>query len=255
MPDAETTIGEAPSEEKLRLHIYMTKEDYEKVKDLAECRLGRHNRGSPRGQLPQLHQLVLPAGGTLPDETTGTLGYQAMEVLYNSDHKITPTEIGAEIGVEGFHVGRQLKDKVQQQLVSKTVEGKTSYYQITESGRQCVEAEHERMESISSDEEKPPAGAPAAGAPAGAPAGKTAVPSQSDLFRQEGELLGIGTKKGTIPLDVIVKWVERTANLDDLNSVWNVLTKMGVSSDVKLYPQYLRKPTCSGVSDSDWVSA
>lgn len=70
------------------------------------------------------------------------------------------------------------------------------------------------------------------------------IPSQSDLFRKEGDLLGVGAKKGSISLDVIVQWVERTANLDDLLSVWNALGEMGVASDVKkrwikLYAQNL----------------
>lgn len=99
-------------------------------------------------------------------ETTNNVGYQAMEVLYNTEGKMTPTEIGAKIGIEGFQVGRQLKDKVQQRLVDKTVEGRTSYYQITQNGRQWVEAERERIASIPSEQEEPPAGAPAAAAPA-----------------------------------------------------------------------------------------
>ena len=70
------------------------------------------------------------------------------------------------------------------------------------------------------------------------------IPSQSDLFRNEGDLLGVGAKKGSISLDVIVQWVERTADLDDLLSVWNALGEMGVASDVKkrwikLYAQNL----------------
>ena len=102
-------------------------------------------------------------------ETTSTVGYQAMEVLYNTGGKTTPTEIGAKIGIEGFQVGRQLKDKVQQGLVNKTVEGKTSYYQITEKGEQWVEAERERIASIASKQEEPPAAAsPAAASPAAA---------------------------------------------------------------------------------------
>jgi len=41
-------------------------------------------------------------------------------------------------------------------------------------------------------------------------------------------------------LDAIVKNVQRAANLDDLKSVWNALTEMGVASDaertwVKMY--------------------
>jgi hypothetical protein len=77
---------------------------------------------------------------------------------------------------------------------------------------------------------------------------ETTIPSQSDLFRREGELLGVGSKKGDIQLEAIIKYVERVANLDDLDSVWNALTEMGVADNVKkrwlkLYAQDLPKHT------------
>ncbi len=175
-------------------------------------------------------------------ETTNNVGYQAMEVLYNTEGKMTPTEIGAKIGIEGFQVGRQLKDKVQQRLVDKTVEGRTSYYQMNENGRQWVEAERERIASIPSEQEEPPAGAPAAAAPAvarvaGAPAAKVeaeiTVPSQADILREVGEKLAVGRKKGEVQLDTIIYFVQMTANLNDLTSVWNALTKMNVPGDIE----------------------
>ena len=88
--------------------------------------------------------------------------------------------------MEGFQVGRKLKDKVQQRLVNKTVEGKTSYYQITGSGRQWVEAERERIQTIASDEQEPPAAAPPAAAPAAAAPAVATFPSQADTFRRDG---------------------------------------------------------------------
>ncbi|MBU1066944.1 hypothetical protein KKE60_04120, partial [Patescibacteria group bacterium] len=59
------------------------------------------------------------------------------------------------------------------------------------------------------------------------------VPSQADLFRSIGENLGVGAKKGDVRLDAIIYYVQRTTNLDDLSSVWNALTEMGVANDVK----------------------
>ena len=69
----------------------------------------------------------------------------------------------------------------------------------------------------------------------GKPPGETAgtIPSQSDLFRSIGEKLGVGSKKGDIRLDAITYYVQRTANLDNLTSVWNALTEMGTAADVK----------------------
>lgn len=70
------------------------------------------------------------------------------------------------------------------------------------------------------------------------------IPSQADLFRREGVSLGVGTRKGDIHLDAIVRYVERMANLDDLSDVWNRLTEMGVDNNIKkrwinLYAQSL----------------
>ena len=59
------------------------------------------------------------------------------------------------------------------------------------------------------------------------------VPSQADLFRSIGENLGVGAKKGGVPLDALIYYLERTADLDNLGSVWNALTEMGVANDVK----------------------
>lgn len=58
MPNTETTIGEAPSEENLNLHIYMTKEGYEKVKDRADyAAIGGIIERHPSGELFELLQL------------------------------------------------------------------------------------------------------------------------------------------------------------------------------------------------------
>jgi hypothetical protein len=60
-----------------------------------------------------------------------------------------------------------------------------------------------------------------------------AVPSQSDILREVGEKLAVGRKKGEVQLDAIIYFVQMTANLDDLTSVWNRLTEMDVSNPVK----------------------
>jgi len=59
------------------------------------------------------------------------------------------------------------------------------------------------------------------------------IPSQSDLFRSIGEKLGVGSKRGDIRLDAVTYYVQRTANLDNLTSVWNAMTEMGVAADVR----------------------
>lgn len=59
------------------------------------------------------------------------------------------------------------------------------------------------------------------------------VPSQAELFKVIGERLGVGARKGDVKLEAIMYCVQRTADLDNLNSVWNALTEMGVANDAK----------------------
>ena len=50
------------------------------------------------------------------------------------------------------------------------------------------------------------------------------VPSQRDFFRSVAEQLNITKSeeaKGGTPLNAIINFVERTADLDDLNYLWN----------------------------------
>jgi hypothetical protein len=51
--------------------------------------------------------------------------------------------------------------------------------------------------------------------------GDPAIPSQADLFRSIAEQLSISKQKDGTPLTAVVCYVERTADLDDLNSLWN----------------------------------
>ena len=54
--------------------------------------------------------------------------------------------------------------------------------------------------------------------------GKGKIPSQADIFRSVAEQLSMSkakeAKEGT-PLEGIINFVERTADVDDLNSLWN----------------------------------
>ena len=48
-----------------------------------------------------------------------------------------------------------------------------------------------------------------------------AITSQSDIFRSVAEQLSISKQKDGTPLSAIINYVQRTADLDDLNSLWN----------------------------------
>ena len=64
-------------------------------------------------------------------------------------------------------------------------------------------------------------------------AGETIIPSQSDIFKNYGEQLGIGSRKDGVKLDAIVNYVKAMADLDSPTSIWNALTDMGLPADVK----------------------
>ncbi len=151
---------------------------------------------------------------------------RVLEELSQAEDTIRPKEIGDKIGATATNVGKDLHDLKERGLADTEGEGQ---WRITDEGRKRVESLGQK-ESRSKEEPKEVT--------------EVTVPSQADLFKAEGALIGVGGKKGSLSLDVIVKWVERTAELDDLGSVWNALTEMGIANDVKrrwikLYSQSL----------------
>lgn len=165
---------------------------------------------------------------------------RTLKVLQSLSQMTEPTratEIGIAIGEKPIDVGRMLAELLKAGFSEKTDE-EQNLWAVTDKGAEYLDKIGAKPLS------QPIVTSPVVGITPETPETVSTVPSQADLFRKEGELLGIGVKKGGISLDVIVKWVERTANLDDLNSVWNALTEMGVANDVKkrwikLYAQNL----------------
>lgn len=170
-----------------------------------------------------------------------------LEVLSKATEPMRPSDIGEIVGLIPIHAGKYLSDMLKSGLVQKP-DKKKAFYEITDKGRQYLENPPEEAEDKELKESTQ--GKYTRRAHKGTTEDTTedttkdttedtteettgTVPSQSDLLRKEGELLGVGMKKGEIRLDTIIKWVQRTANLDDLNSVWNALTEMAVANDVK----------------------
>ena len=142
--------------------------------------------------------------------------------LYGAEGILKPKEIADKIGETALNVGRDLHDLKGRSLAVAEEEGQ---WKITDEGRAWIES-GESKENRKKDEPK--------GEPKGEPKDEDeTVPSQSDLFKSIGERFGVGGRKGDVRLDTIVYYVQRTANLDDLSSVWNALTEMGVANDVK----------------------
>jgi len=119
---------------------------------------------------------------------------------------------------------------------------KKPFYEITEKGRDYVENPPEEIEG---EELELSAGNIARNSAEGT---KDIVPTQADIFRDIGERLRVGIgrrgKQEGTPLDAIIYYIQRTANLDNLTSVWNALTEMGIANDmkkrwIKIYAQNL----------------
>lgn len=168
-----------------------------------------------------------------------------------------PLEIAQTLHIQPIHVGKELVELAKGGLAVKKDKDKNTWA-ITDEGTAY-------LKTLPPKGTTPPAsGAPAPSpqqepvastttpvasttpAPAPVPETGPTFPSQAEIFKREGELLAVGSRKGDIALDTIVKYVERMANLDDLDSVWNALTEMNVADNIKkrwlkLYAQDLPK--------------
>ena len=152
-----------------------------------------------------------------------------LESLSQMAEPAKPSQIGEPIGEKPIDVGRHLGELLKAGYAEKTNEAE-NLWAVTEGGAEYLATIEES--TVSQSRVTGPVPAP------------PTVPSQADLFRGICERLGVGTKKGDIRLDAIIYYVQRTADLDNLSSVWNALTEMGVANDVKkrlikLYAQNL----------------
>ena len=146
-----------------------------------------------------------------------------------------PSKIGEITGEKPIDVGRFLAELLKAGQAEKTDEER-NLWRVTDKGAEYLSNLGKQPLSQQHVTETVPQGKPlpivVTGKPEPLETTET-IPSQSDIFRREGELLGVGGKKGEIHLDTIVSWVQRTANLNDLSSIWNALTEMNVANDVK----------------------
>ena len=134
--------------------------------------------------------------------------------LYEAKDPVRPKEIADKMGETSLNIGKDLHSLKERGLAESVGEGQ---WKITPEGRDWIEG-GEQKETRKKEGEKETT---------------ETIPSQTDLFRSIGEKLGIGTRKGDIRLDAIAYYVQRTANLDNLTSVWNALSEMGIANDVK----------------------
>ena len=119
---------------------------------------------------------------------------------------MAPAVVGNHIGMTALNTGPLLSRMLVKKLVEKPEKGKNRY-QITRKGEELL---------AKPPEEIPP--------PPKVPKDDSVIPSQADIFRSIAEQLSISKAeeaKGGTPLEGIINFVERTADMDDLNSLWN----------------------------------
>jgi len=130
-----------------------------------------------------------------------------LECLYEADGPLKPKVIGERIGESAMNVGKDLYDlSIKRGLAEKVADGS---WQITSDGRNYVESGGQ-PKAEPKPEPKPKPTEPTEIS--------DTVPSQADLFRSIGENLGVGAKKGDVRLDALIYYIQRTADLDNLNS-------------------------------------
>ena len=164
---------------------------------------------------------------------------KVLEFLYEVDKPVKPKEIGDQIGEGAMNIGKDLYDLSKRRgLAVKLDDGS---WEITTGGRDYVESGGQPKAEPTAEtkaESIAESAAESAAEPKAEPKAEPtevgeAVPSQADLFTGIGERLGVGGRKGDVKLEAIIYYVQRTADLDNLSSVWNALTEMGVANDVK----------------------
>lgn len=149
---------------------------------------------------------------------------RVLEALSECVDPAKAAEVGASIGETPINAGHDLFELGQGGLAEKP-DKKKPLWLITDKGRETLENPPAYWVSA-------PTGEPSGGNLLGKPPGETVVPSQVDIFKGIGDHLGVGTR-GDIKLSAVIYYLQYTADMDDLDSVWNALTEMGVAPDVK----------------------
>jgi len=117
---------------------------------------------------------------------------KVLAYLSDAEGPVSPKDIAASLGESNVNVGKDLHRLKERGLAGSEGEGE---WVITPEGREKSEANVEgKREGWGKGSEK------------GKETGET-VPSQADLFRSIGENLGVGAKKGGVPLDALIYYL------------------------------------------------
>ena len=82
------------------------------------------------------------------------------------------------------------------------------------------------------------------------------VPSQADVFKSEGQLIGFGSRKGDIKLNVVVRYVERIADhaLSSISSTSGILSCRSPSESLTKSAKYTPPRSSRRCFNRAWVS-
>ena len=206
------------------------------------------------------HQSMLPTGKprtfTTCWNTAPARSFQAesasafqLTVLSQAIEAMRPSDIGELMVMDAYNAGQLARDLRYSKLIEWDSKAK-HLYRITEKGRKYKANPPAEIEAAPPAEIKPGKHLPAASStvssteestksrtqkgteasppqpPATEEKTKTekddlAIPSQADIFQSVAEQLSISKQKDRTPLSAVVYRVQRTADLDDLNSLWN----------------------------------
>ncbi len=176
------------------------------------------------------------------------LNLSILQALSQETEPQKPGYVSSIIEESALATGQQLTKLAKMGLSGRTGKKKNYTYQITDEGREYLtnpptveelEAKVTAADSRLGQQSKTEPGQQSRTGPGQEPVtdGPPIIPAQSDLFRDIGERLRIGVgrsgKSEGTPLDAVVYYVQRTADLDNLSSVYNALTEMGIANDVK----------------------
>ena len=169
---------------------------------------------------------------------------KVLEALSEQEAPARPSDIGSTIGETPLNVGHDLYELGKGGLAEKPNK-KESLWLITDKGRETIENPPTNwVENLTGE---------TSGGNLGGKPPTITLPSRADSFKEIGEHLGIGTR-GDIKLEAIIYYIQRTADMEDLDAVWNALTEMGVVSDVKKRWIKLYSQTFSGKKISEELS-
>jgi len=166
---------------------------------------------------------------------------QILGVLRKATEPLVPTDIGEAIGMDATHAGQRLYVLLQRGKVEKP-DKKRGAYLITQEGQKYLDnPPPEPPEKMAKRGAKrgDESGGESGGVkivektsdfiqeaetkkPLATPPATPAILSQADIFRSIAHQLSISKSeetKGGTPLEGIINWVERTADMDDLNLI------------------------------------